>query len=154
MIEGAGKTGWVAGLTMAALLGIGFAPSAMASGQRLVVSVPEPFEVDGKLFPAGVLAVRHLRDYNPSTSLDEVTAGTTRLGMMMALRQRSESPMTGDSVVFARNSDGRLTLLGYYLAGSSKGQLYVYRTSRSHSPVVAGNSTVLLACAGRPLSER
>lgn len=133
----------MAGLVAAAL----FTPCS-AGDDRLVVFVPEPFSVDGQLFPAGVLSVRHLRHYNPTTTLDEISVGAECLGIRMAQRHRTEGATDFDAVVFRRNAHGRLALSGYVLRGDSPGEIFTFADAE-HAEDSPDFSPVVLASARR-----
>jgi hypothetical protein len=113
-------------LVLFTLIVLGSSPSAIASGDRLVVNVPEPFEVGGRLFPAGLLAMRHLGDYNPTTTIDQITVGNECLGMLMAQHSASEPGLMAASLVFERSSYGHLRLVGYTASEGPAGGLYLY----------------------------
>jgi len=126
-------------LTMTLVLGIlpglsGGVSESRAGGPRLTVSVSEPFEFQGRVWPATTLSVMPVATYNPSASLDEIWIGAECLGRMVAHRRPVGSPATQDVVVFERNADQRLVLVGYALRGTS--ETYRYRPS----PSVAGEA--------------
>jgi hypothetical protein len=94
--------------------------AALAAGPTLVVSVDEPFEVDGQLFPAATLSLRAVHEFTPTTTLNEVWVGDRCLGLMMAVR--TDDPRleaSRNAVLFGRNLGGDLVLRGfaYRLAG-------------------------------------
>ena len=64
------KTLWLMVVALAVLTGL-LAPPVPAASPRLVVHLNEPFEVNGELYPAGMVSVKKVRDYNPSSSLSD-----------------------------------------------------------------------------------
>ncbi len=113
-------------LVLFTLITLSISPAAIASGDRLVVNVPEPFEVGGRLFPAGSLAVRHLGDYNPTTTIDQITVGTECLGMLMAHHRAGDPGLMAASLVFERSPYGHLRLVGYTESEGPADGLYIY----------------------------
>jgi len=115
----------VAGLCASAL-----SPCAAASGERLVVNVPEPYEIGGRVHPAGALVVRHLGDFNPATKIDQLTAESGCLGILLADRRpREEGGLLSAALVFTRSPRGHLILVGYTTGDTPAGHLYLYRGS-------------------------
>jgi hypothetical protein len=115
---------------LAGLIGLALSPCAVASGDRLVVNVPEPYEVGGKVHPAGPLAVRHLGDFSPTTKIDQLTAESGCLGILLAERRpREEGGLLSAALVFTRSPRGHLVLVGYTTGDSPAGRLYLYRDS-------------------------
>lgn len=91
----------------------------LADGSRLQVKVDEPFEIGGIVYPAGRLTVKTLRDYTPSTTLNELWVGNTCLGMFVTrISGEESSDPTDESIVFTRDYRGRLVLVGYAFVGS------------------------------------
>ena len=119
---------WTAILTLALATPLGtggWIGEAQAGGPRLSVTVSEPFEFQGRIWPAGPLSVMPTREYNPSSSLDEIWIGTECLGRMFADRRPAADPTERDVVFFERNANQRLVLVGYSLRGA--GESYRYR---------------------------
>jgi hypothetical protein len=87
---------------------------ALAAGPTLVVSVDEPFEVDGQRFPAATLSLRAVHEFTPTTTLNEVWVGDRCLGLMRAVR--TDDPRleaSRNAVLFGRNVGGDLVLRGF-----------------------------------------
>ena len=102
-----------------------FAPSGVADERRVVVSVNEPFEINGQLYPAGELTVKSVRTYNPTSVLSEVWVGRECLGVFRASRIPEEVATTAHSVTFKRTPAGHLTLVGF--ASGDNDDLAAYR---------------------------
>ena len=90
---------------------------ASAETHRWVVDMAEPFEVDGTLYPAGSLTLKHVRALNPSASLSEVWVGERCLGLLRADRVAGAPAPTGDALTFERDARGHLVLVGYTSPG-------------------------------------
>ena len=114
---------WLSVLTLAVLAGL-FAPPVPAAGQRLVVRVNEPFEVDGQLCKAGQLTLRELRDYNPVATLHEVRVDGRSLGFVLARDQANRDIATRDEVIFERSERGHLILAFVAVQGHPVRRLY------------------------------
>ncbi len=123
MVRSNNKLGYLA--IAVALLALAGTP-LLAGGERLVVQVDEPFEINGEMYEAGVLSVKVLRDYTPSSTLNEVWVGNERVGMMLAKRGSATLGTRADTVVFERTAGGHLTLVGYTLRGQEASKLYRY----------------------------
>jgi hypothetical protein len=94
----------------------------------LVVQVTEPFEVNGKLYPAGTLHVKSVRDYNPSQSINELWREGECLGYLLARKGEAGSyPVRHDTMLFTRNNQGHLILAGYVLVGQGSNELFRYQ---------------------------
>ena len=126
-----------------AFAAIGSTPPAFASGDRLVVNVPEPFQVSGRMFPAGPVTLRHLGDYTPSTAIDRLNVANGCIGMMLAERETDEpGDLLAPSLVFERDAAGHLVLVGYTTGDTPDGRLYLFRApgtsaSRARAVLVA-----------------
>jgi hypothetical protein len=97
--------------------------AVLASGERMTVHVDEAFVVDGQAYPAGPVTVRMLRAYNPSSNLNEIWAGDQRLGMLVTRQGEKSDTIADDSLLFARDADGTLVMVGYTLRGDDRAQL-------------------------------
>jgi hypothetical protein len=117
---------WLERVGILAVLTLGLGFPAVASGDRLLVNVPEPFEVDGRMFPAGLLSLRHIDEYNPTTTIDRITVGAECLGMYMAQRRPAEAGLMAASAVFERSPKGHLLLVGY-TTSRDPAEVYLYR---------------------------
>ena len=89
------------------------APVGLAREVRLSARVNEPFELNGKRFPASAIVVEHLRDYTPSSSLSEVWVGSEFVGVLRADRVDTQDPGDATSLAFERDGRGTLVLVGY-----------------------------------------
>lgn len=117
----------VMGLALLAALPLasGIFCDTRADGLRLSVNVSEPFEFQGRIWPASKLSVvpREVT-YSPTSTLDEIWIGTECLGRLFADRQAAATSPDQDVVFFERNADQRLVLVGYALRGSNESFRY------------------------------
>jgi hypothetical protein len=120
------RPGWLARVGVLVVLALGFRCPALAGDDRLLVNVPESFEVGGRIFPAGLLSLRHLDDYNPTTAIDRISVGAECLGVYLAQRRPTEGGLKAASVVFERSPRGHLLLVGY-TTGRDPAEVYLYR---------------------------
>jgi hypothetical protein len=104
-----------------------FAPSGVADERRVVVSVNEPFEVDGQLYPAGEVTVKNVRTYNPTSMLSEIWVGRDCLGVFRASKISDDAPISDHSVTFQRTAAGHLALVGFASGGNDDPGVYRFR---------------------------
>ena len=122
---------------------LGSTPPAVASGDRLLVNVPEPFAVSGRMFPAGPVAVQHVGDASSTTTIDQVSVGTEIVGVLIADRSRSAGhDLLSSSLVFERAERGNLVLVGFTTGDAAEARMYFYRRER---PGATGEHFVLIA---------
>lgn len=118
-----------------------FAPSGAADERRVVVSIDEPFEVNGQIYPAGRVTVKSIRTYNPSSLLSEIWVGRDCLGVFRASRISDDAPTANHTVTFKRTAAGHLSLVGFASGKNDTQGIYRFRLQAkmidSESPVVA-----------------
>jgi len=100
------------------------ASPADAADPQVRFQVPEPFQVGQHTYEAGVIALRTVSAFTPSTTLLEVWVNGTCLGLLTARHSASEVPPGRDEALFLRNEQGRLVMIGYQVAGTPKGSTY------------------------------
>lgn len=98
--------------------------AAAASDTEIRFNVPRPFRVGSRLFDAGVVIVRSISAFTPSTSYLEVWVNGDCLGMLTARRSVPEVPPTRTEALFRRDDDGRLEMVGFQLTGRPTGTTY------------------------------
>ncbi len=114
--------GWlVAGIVMAALT---LGPATAAAEKEVRFRVPEPFRVGAQLYEAGMIAIRDVSAYTPSTALLRVWIDDECLGMISTRRSVSEEPPFRNEALFRRGADGRLELVGFRVKGHPTGTTY------------------------------
>ena len=104
-----------------------FAPSGAADERRVVVSVDEPFEVNGRLYPAGQVTVKSVRNYNPTSLLSEIWVGRECLGVFRASRVSDDAPTSDRTVTFNRTASGHLSLVGFASGKDDDQGVYRFR---------------------------
>ena len=113
---------WVLGpLAVPALMTI---PAAVAGDAQVRFEIGQPFSVGGRGYEAGVIAVRSVSAYTPSTAMLEVWVNDECLGMMPAYRSPSDDVSGKSEALFKRDDDGRLELTGFQLAGRPTSATY------------------------------
>jgi hypothetical protein len=104
--------------------------TASAAGTQVRFDIPQPFEVGGRVFSAGVITIHELGDYTPSRVLLEVWVNGTCIGIVTAGTTDAGAPVRRDEALFRRGEGGRLVMTGYRVAGPP-----LARTYRFQSPV-------------------
>ena len=94
------------------MLGLVLVAPAIA-GNRFTARVDEPFELNGKPYPAGTIVVDPLRDFTPSAALAEVWVGSEFVGLLRADRVQVSPARDRASLTFERDARGTLVLVGY-----------------------------------------
>lgn len=114
---------WLVVLALVVLAGL-LTPPAAAAERRCVFRIDEPFEVDGKLYPAGRLTLREVGDYNPAATFTEIRVDGHSLGVVIAWDRSDGTPATEDSVIFERGERGQLVLAAVAMRGEPVRRLY------------------------------
>jgi hypothetical protein len=131
---------------------VALAPASIASGLRLSVDVAEPFEFQGRLYPAGHLTLEPILHYNPTATIDRIWIADECVGMIVADRRRAAHPAPHDSILFQRNERARLELVGYSLRGSDES--FLYRAAVSPLPGTAAAVAATIQARDLPRGER
>jgi len=117
----------VAGILLA---GIALGPVTAASEKQIRFSVPEPFRVGSQVYEAGVIAMRSVSAYTPTTTLFKVWVNDQCLGMIAAHRSVSEEPPVQTEAFFRRDADGLLEMVGFRVTGRPTGTTYRFPDAR------------------------
>lgn len=104
-----------------------FAPSGAADERRVVVSVNEPFEVNGQFYPAGEVTVKSVRTYDRTSLLSEIWVGRECLGVFRASRISDDAPTTNHTVTLERTAAGHLSLVGFASGENNDPGIYRFR---------------------------
>ena len=115
----------VGALAIVAALAAGRASAAMT---QVRFDIPQPFEVGGRVFSAGVITIHELGDYTPSRVLLEVWVDGTCIGIVTAGTAESGTPVRRDEALFRRGEGGRLVMTGYRVAGAPVARTYRFQT--------------------------
>ena len=139
-------TSWALGLLVAGAV-VGLAGDAFAAGPRLFVTMDEPFVIDGEVFPAGELSLRPVRDFTPTTTLNEIWVGNRCLGILLA--SRSDDPhqeASRNAILFDRDENGQLVLRGfaYRVDGGQERHRYELLASRNVTATTSVDSDPVL----------
>jgi len=140
---------WVAGIVLAALT---LVPAAAASERQIRFRVPEPFRVGGHVYESGVIAIRSVSAYTPTTALLKVWVNDECLGMMTAHRSVSEEPPLRTEALFRRDVDGRLEMVGFRVTGRPTGTTYRFPVTRDAAALKSAQTD--LASTISPLTAR
>jgi hypothetical protein len=102
-------------------------PALAASSQDCVTAhVDTPFRLpDGLLYPAGPLTLCDNRTFSPVNDLHKILVGGSSVGFFVS-RKRSAEVLSIDSpeLVFNRDADGNLELIGYTMRTSGGSVAY------------------------------
>jgi hypothetical protein len=144
----ADKRLWMIVLALAAVVVL-FAPDSLAADHRLVVKMDEPFEINGTLFPPGVLSIRHQGNYSPVTSLNEIRVDGHFWGVVEGRRAVDNAAAPNDSLIFRRGQTGTLVLHSVALVGESPHRLHL-ASSQSAGLANARRGSPIPVPKGRP----
>ena len=118
------RLGWIiGGLVLLAALA---APELEAAERSVHANMDEPFQINGDVYEAGRVTLREIGHYNPQTTMNEVWVGGTCLGLMLA--ERTAAPVTNsdDRLMFERDYNGTLMLVGFAYRGERTHEFYQY----------------------------
>ena len=93
------------------------APEIQADERSVHVVLNEPFEINGERFDAGRVSLREVSRYTPQTTMNEIWVDETCLGLMMADASDSIGRTSDDRILFERDADGTLLLVGFAYRG-------------------------------------
>ena len=115
---------WTVGVTLALVAPA--AAFAAASGVCITTQVSSPFRLpDGVLRPAGTLTLCDTASFTPVSDLHVLLVDGRRIGMFLSRRRTTEAPREiRPEVVFDRDSEGSLDLVGYILPASGRSVAY------------------------------
>jgi len=105
---------------MAAAATIALGPNpvwAASSGECISVQIDAPFRLpDGVLRPAGELRLCDTRSFSPVTQFHVIFVNGSTVGVFQSRRRNTEiGPADAPEVVFERDAEGTLELVGYIL---------------------------------------
>jgi hypothetical protein len=119
------RSGWLAGPLAALLLTQGTVSGA--AEPRFRFEIQEPFRLGSKGFNGGVVIMRGISSFTPSSSILEVWVDGQCFGMVSAHVSVSELSPERSEALFQRDGDGRLNMLGITVAGDPTGTTYRFR---------------------------
>ncbi len=112
---------------------------AASSGECVTAHVDAPFRLpDGLVHPAGVLTLCDGGKYSPVDNFHRILVGGSSIGLFVSSRRKAEtSSMASPQIVFQRDAEGTLELIGYSLP--SAGRSVAFRLKRQDSAWQANN---------------
>jgi hypothetical protein len=139
-------------IAVAALAGLAAADAAAADpGRGTCVSVRLEAPVvlpDGGVYPAGSLRICDAVSFSPVTSLHAISVDGQAVGLMASHRKRSEAGADVEpSVLFERDTRGRLRLVGYVMPSHGSSISYAMAMPTPADPEAA----IAVARGVRPL---
>jgi len=122
--------------------------TAGGAGVCVTARVDKPFHLpDGVLYPAGALTICDGGAYSPVDNFHRILVSGSTIGLFVSSRRVAELRSTGaPQILFNRESDGNLSLIGYVLP--SLGESVAFRmkpttvTQASVHPTGGGESVV------------
>lgn len=125
---------------------------AQSSGDCVTAIVDAPFRLpDGLLYPAGVLTLCDSGIFSPIDNLHRIMVGGATVGVFRSRRRNAETgSVLEPQIVFNREADGSLELIGY--AVPSSGHTVAYRLRGTSDMWQASAPRRLGGAAGAPIA--
>lgn len=116
----------VAGAVISVALSSSRPAVAGSSRECVTAEVDSPFRLpDGRLYPAGPLTLCASATYSPVDTFHRILVGGSPIGLFRSRRRNAETGnMLSPEVVFNRETDGTLDLIGYAVPNSGRGVAY------------------------------
>jgi hypothetical protein len=132
---------------------------AASSGECVTALVDTPFRLpDGLLYPAGALTLCDSGRFSPVNNLHRILVGGSSIGLFVSrIRSAEIRSMDSPEVLFRRDFDGTLSLIGYTMPSAGRSVAYRLKTrddvwqARSRHPsstVAATPVAAIVATAG------
>ena len=95
---------------------------AAPSGECVTARVDAPFRLpDGLIHPAGVLTLCDGGKYSPVDNFHRILVEGSSIGLFVSSRRRAETgSMDAPQILFTRDAEGNLELIGYTLPSSGR----------------------------------
>ena len=135
-------------LAIATLMGALALPVVAASPVECVsVRIDAPFRLpDGTVRPAGQLTLCDARAFSPVTELHSVLVNGAAVGLFMSRRHTNEIGLiTAPQVLFERESEGTLALVGYVVPSAGRSLSFRLRPEDARRPEPAPIATGTVA---------
>ena len=102
---------------------------AASQGACVTAVVQSPFRLpDGRLYPAGSLTLCDSGIFSPVENLHRVLVGGSAIGLFRSRRRNAETgSMVYPEIVFNRDAEGNLELIGYAVPASGHSVAYRLR---------------------------
>lgn len=101
---------------------------ALAAPSRMCVTarVDAPFRLpNGLLYPAGPLTLCDSGTFSPVANLHRILVGGSSIGLFVSTRRSAEiRSMDSPEVLFSRDAEGNLELIGYTMSSSGRSVAY------------------------------
>ena len=125
---------------------------AASSGECVTALVDAPFRLpDGLIYPAGALTLCDGGKYSPVDNFHRVLVGGSSVGLFVSSRRRAETrSMDAPQMLFNRDAEGNLTLIGYTLPSS--GQSVAFRLKTPDETWQASNRRRLGGASAAPVA--
>ena len=125
---------------------------AASSGECVTALVDAPFRLpDGLLYPAGALTLCDGGRYSPVDNFHRILVRGSNIGLFVSSRRRAETrSMDTPQILFNRDAEGNLTLIGYTLPSSGRSVAFRLKSpdeawQASHRRRLGGASAAPLA---------
>jgi len=121
-------------LVLAGVAAVALSPSrpafAAPSGECVTVRMDAPFRLpDGLTYPAGALTLCDNGKYSPVDNFHRILVEGSSIGLFVSNRRRAETrSMDVPQVLFNRDADGNLSLIGYTVPSSGRSVAYRLKT--------------------------
>lgn len=138
-------------MVAAVLMTVALPAEAGTRGECVTAVVDSPFRLpDGMLYPAGILTLCDYGTFSPVDTLHRILVGGSSVGLFRSRRGNAEDgSMASPEVVFNRDADGNLELIGY--ATPSSGHVTAYRM-KPHLAVLQAAARDREGGSGAPLA--
>jgi hypothetical protein len=125
---------------------------AQSLGDCVTGIVDAPFRLpNGRLYPAGALTLCDSGIFSPVDNLHRIIVGGTTIGVFRSRRRNAETgSLLAPQIVFNRDADGSLELMGY--AVPSSGHTIAYRLKGTSEMWQASAPRLLGGAAGAPIA--
>jgi len=120
-------------------------------GECVTAVVESPFRLpDGLLYPAGTLTLCDYGTFSPVDTLHRILVGGSSVGLFRSRRRSAEDgSLVAPQVVFNRDAEGNLELIGY--ATPSSGHVTAFRM-KPHLDVLQAAAREPQGGSGAPLA--
>ena len=144
----------LASLVVMAIFALSASQPALAasSGECVTALVDAPFRLpDGLLYPAGRLTLCDSGTFSPVANLHKILVGGSSIGLFVSSRRKAETgPTDAPQILFTRDAEGNLELIGYTLPSS--GRSVAFQLKRQNEAWQASNRRRLGVASAAPVA--
>ena len=128
---------------------MGLPALAAPTGDCVSVRIDAPFRLpDGTVRPAGQLTLCDTREYSPVIELHSVLVNGASVGMFQSRRHSNEiGPIEAPQVLFERESEGTLALIGYVVPSAGRSLSFRLRSASARRSEPAPTVSAPMATA-------